>query len=307
MVMMRRLFVSEGPSSDKGAAEYRVHAGQGELGMLSVFAGAVLRATAVILVVMLPSIYVGSASADAALGTLFLALSIGFLVFVEYNADAPSFIEFRDAPPVNLIRFTMLALTVVTLSLGFRDDLAPSMLTGISTRLMAFFGSALDLPYSPVHLFGLAVPSGTSGVLHELIIGMAAVAAIIGFGAILCATAIFWLLGWPLHGRSFNLWVNLPSFEPISGTDTAKRLTDDATRTLVIAFLMPFALPALASYLGAFPSSFDNFPRQTIVWMVAIWAFLPTSMAIRGIALFFVVRSINAQRRRIDARREAEL
>lgn len=65
---------------------------------------ALIRALAVILLVATPSIILPSTPGD----TGQIAMLVAIATFAEYASKKPSLIEFREAPPVNRIRFLAL-------------------------------------------------------------------------------------------------------------------------------------------------------------------------------------------------------
>jgi len=118
----------------------------------------------------------------------------------------------------------------------------------------------------------------------------------------LVSLAIFLIVlrvaNWPNRGQSFNVWVNLPTFDPTTGGDVVERLERDARFNVVLGFLLPFVTPAVVQAAsGAFGSvSLSN--DMTMIWTLSAWAFLPASLFMRGIAMQRVASMIAAQRRK---------
>jgi hypothetical protein len=109
------------------------------------------------------------------------------------------------------------------------------------------------------------------------------------------------VLGWPSRNGSFNVWVNLPMFDPTTGGDVLRRLTRDARINVIIGFLLPFVIPAVVKLAADMinPISLEN--PQTLIWTMTAWAFLPASMIMRGIALHRIAEMIRDQRKRAYA------
>jgi hypothetical protein len=106
------------------------------------------------------------------------------------------------------------------------------------------------------------------------------------------------LAGWPSTKNAFNVWVNLPTFEPTAGGDVVDRLERDARVNLGIGFLLPFVVPALiAAATSGLPAAAVTSP-QPLIWTAAAWAFLPASLLMRGVAMARVADMIRVKRAR---------
>ena len=82
------------------------------------------------------------------------------------------------------------------------------------------------------------------------------------------------LRNWPLANGSFNVWVNLPTFDPTAGGDVVERLERDARFNIALGFLLPFLMPAAVKAAGAVFGAVSLEHPQTLIWTVAAWAFL---------------------------------
>ena len=77
-----------------------------------------------------------------------------------------------------------------------------------------------------------------------------------------------------------------------------ERLQRDARINVVLGLLLPFISPLV------FASSSDHLllsgitTPQTMVWVMATWAFLPASLFMRGIAMARIAEMITDQRRK---------
>ncbi len=263
-----------------------------------------MRALLVGLLVATPSLLLGSHSAGPSEIAALLAIIAATATFLEYRTAYPTFVEFRDAPPINRIRFVTLLTLVIVLSIISKHHYQPTNLTGVVSAISALVGSALDFPYSPVRMVVLMLPSDVSPLTVHLVRSGAGICYLIA----LLAVAVFFLVvrvgGWPISNGAFNVWVNLPLFDPTAGKDVVQRLQRDGRVNIILGALLPFLIPAVIQLSSAVipPISLSN--PHFMIWMVAGWAFLPVSMVIRGIALFRISELIEEKRRRTYASAE---
>ncbi|KIN78618.1 hypothetical protein [Sulfitobacter mediterraneus] len=268
--------------------------------------GAATRGLLVALLIATPALILPGVAADSTQITALMALLAGFLTFVEYNSSFPSIVEFRDAPPFNRLRFIALFVTVVMITQVIKSHSEVTLLSGALFSLGTIIGNALDFPYSPVRLAVLMLPETASLQLVETIRAAAGLAYLVAAIALIVFVLLVRVLGWPTRHGAFNVWVNLPLFDPTAGGDVISRLQRDARINIALGFLLPFLIPAmvkLASYLID-PIPFEN--PQTLIWTVSAWAFLPASMIMRGIAMNKVAGMIEDKRRRTYADAETE-
>lgn len=268
--------------------------------ILKVF-GALFRAVLVAFLVLLPAVVLPTVRVETAQVVMLFALFAGVLTLIEYSARYPGLIEFRFAPPYNRIRFVALALNVLMLALLLRGQSMPGSLTLFFEAVGALIGHTLDFPYSPVRLIVLMLPADAS-LGHMLAVRSAAgvsyamsLAMIAGFGVML------WLGGWPTRDAAFNLWVNLPTFDPMAGEDVAARLQREARLNVLLGFLLPFLLPMVTKFTGLLFQPVTLTGAQTLIWVLTAWAFLPAMLLMRGLALARIASLIrNRQRRATD-------
>jgi hypothetical protein len=90
---------------------------------------------------------------------------------------------------------------------------------------------------------------------------------------------------WPSRSRAFNVWVNLPTFDPTAGADVVTRLTRDARINIALGFLLPFLTPAVVKIASTGFEPLALTAPQTLIWTMTAWAFLPASLFMRGIAM----------------------
>jgi hypothetical protein len=167
-------------------------------------------------------------------------------------------------------------------------------------------GTAIDFPYSPVRLVLLLLPAQADP--HEVFVlraaaGLAYLISLMTLGIFVVLTRAHF---WPWPGTAFNVWVNLPTFDPTAGGDVVTRLERDARFNIALGFLLPFLAPAVfkAASTGFIPVSLDN--PQMLIWTMAAWSFLPASLFMRGIAMGRVADMIRASRARAEAEAQAD-
>ena len=258
-----------------------------------------MRAILVMFVIATPTILLIDLRADSQQMVALVALFAGLLTFVEYSAVYPGLYEFRDAPPFNRIRFLMLFATVFCLSAIERGRIAPSTLSELIHAVGALIGLSMDFPYSPVRLATLMMGSGAT----EAQIGAVRTAAGMSYLISLLSLVIFAVqlrLGqWPRRDKPFNVWINLPIFDPTSGGDVVARLTRDARVNIALGFLLPFLIPAVVEVASSGFQPLQLTSPQTLIWTMTAWSFLPASLFMRGIAMGRVADMI-ADRRRAE-------
>jgi len=260
--------------------------------------GAIVRAVLVVMLITTPSILLPNVSADGAQIVALVALFGAALTFFEYVSAYPGLVEFRDAPPFNRVRFGALFLTVLLLTLIFRGTAEPTIATDFVTSVGALIGYVLDFPYSPVRLMLLALPEGASLSEVEMMREAAGLSYLISLVALSVFVIILRLGHWPSKSGSFNVWINLPT----AGGDVIARLKRDARINIVIGFLLPFLIPAVIQSASNLFGGLSVTNDQSLIWTVAAWAFLPSSLFMRGIAMERVASMIAEKRRQTYAR-----
>lgn len=269
---------------------------KGNWAVFSQLIGAIVRGILVALLIAAPSIIVPGNHADTSQVVALVAIFAGLLTTIEYASDYPSLMEFRDAPPFNRIRYVGLLLMVVLLSLIIGDGADASTSQRFTHAVGTVVGKAMDFPYSPVRLFVLALPADASSSDIEFVRTAAGLCYLIS----LVSLGIFMIglrMGhWPARGKNFNVWVNLPTFDPTAGRDVVERLTRDARFNSVLGFLLPFIIPSAMQATSNVFQSFTLDSPQTLVWTISAWAFLPASLFMRGIAMARIASMIQVKR-----------
>ncbi len=279
---------------------------EGKWAVVSQLTSALLRAVMVGMMVATPSLILPHTAADTAQVVVVLAILAACMTFIEYYGRYPSFIEFRFAPPFNRMRFIGLFVTVVLLSMICRGQTDPTGWTIIITKAGAVLGGLIDFPFSPVRLVVLMMPDGADPEL----ISTVRIAAGISYSVSVAMMIVFLVLvrgfGWPVRNGAFNVWVNLPLFDPTGGGDVLQRLRRDSGLNIVLGCLLPFLIPAAIKAASDFVDPAFMSSPQTLVWTTTAWAFLPASMLMRGIAMGRVAQMIEDKRRRAYAQAELE-
>ncbi|MCX8226352.1 MAG: hypothetical protein OTI35_09775 [Sulfitobacter sp.] len=269
--------------------------------MIARISGAGARGILVALLVATPALMLPNVITDSSQITMLVALLAYFLTFVEYNSNYPSIVEFRDAPPFNRLRFASLFATVLVLTMILQDKTDPSAISHALTSIGTITGNAMDFPFSPVRMIVLMLPENSDFALVNSVrisAGMAYLISLVSMAAFLILVRV---MNWPARKGAFNVWVNLPLFDPTAGGDVIHRLQRDARINIVLGFLLPFLIPAVVKAAADLidPITLQN--PQTQIWTVAAWAFLPASIIMRGIAMGKIAEMIGEKRRRAYA------
>lgn len=262
--------------------------------MIEKIFGALVRALLVSFVIAAPSLFLSDISQDASHVTITLGLIFGGLVYLEYVYESPSLVEFRNAPPFNRIRFIWLAVTIVAFCSFFQTRLNGEDL-GVLGSVATILGHAFDFPYSPVRLVTLIVPFGADPVVVEVIL-MSAGFGLLGFVTVsLLFYSYIRVTRWPTSQGTFNIWQNLPLFDPLADGQLADHLRRDGRVNICLGVLLLFIIPATirmaAPYLG---TDFLTEP-QNLIWVLSAWSVLPTSLVMRGIAMLRVAEIVDAE------------
>jgi len=270
-------------------------------GLVEVFSrtiGAAARAFFVVLLVAIPSLVLSNTSPDTAQIVMLIALLAAAMTFIEYVSSYPSLIEFRNAPPFNRVRFISLFLTVFLLAVIFRGLSEPTTLTRFVTVVGLLIGYVIDFPYSPVRLMILLLPDPSNQAHVNVMRAAAGLSYLIALVMLAVFLIVLRLNKWPNRSETFNFWTNLPTFDPTSGGDVVSRLNKDARFNIALGFFLPFFTPTVAKAAsGLFDSQMIDSP-QTLIWMIALWAFLPASLFMRGIAMNRIADMIEEHRTR---------
>jgi hypothetical protein len=258
--------------------------------------GAFLRACLVALLVALPQLVLGPGTGGPPQVVTLVALMAALFTLAEYAAAAPSLVEFRDAHPYNRLRVLAIAL--------LRSEWHALPLAVPVLGLGRVFATVFDLPWSPVHLLLRTLPAGVEPSLRDTVFTVAAVAYGFSLLMVLAFLLAIRLRGWPVR-MTFNVWVNLPQFDPTAGGDVVLRLQQNAVVNVSLGLFLPLIAPMVARLLAAPFDGAALADPAALVWVVIGWAFIPASLVMRGLALHRLAGLIAAHRARL--RRRAEL
>lgn len=288
-------------------ARHRIASDRNEGGkaVYSRLPGAIARAVLVVLMIVTPTVMLDTSSTETMQIVGLVSIFAALFTIVEYSAISPSLVEFRGAPPFNRLRFGALLMTVFSLSVIFRGGDA-STITLIFQAIGERVGASIDFPFSPVRLMLLAMPAETDWEQMTRVRTAAGLSYLISLLSLAVFVILSRLRGWPQKNGTFNVWVNLPTFDPTAGGDVVDRLNRDSQINLILGFLLPFMVPALAKLVAAISGPISLADPQTLIWAVTAWAFLPASLLMRGVALSRVAQMIHVQRKRAYARAAAE-
>lgn len=272
--------------------------------MISRLPGAVIRAMLVVLLIATPSLLLPGVTPDGKQIVALVAIFGAALTIFEYASAYPGLVEFRDAPPFNRIRFISLFSTIFLLTIISRGNVEPTTMTQFVQAIGALIGFAIDFPYSPVRLVVLMLPENTSIEQVALVRTAAGMSYLISLLTLAVFLIVLRLKDWPRSSGSFNVWINLPTFDPTAGKDVVRRLERDAAFNIVLGFTLPFLTPAVVTAAASLFGSVSLENPQTLIWTVTAWAFLPASLFMRGIAMGRVAEMIATKREQTYAKAE---
>ena len=286
---------------------YRFRPDEGCRVVFSQLTGALVRALLIVVLVATPSLMLPGVSSDTTQIVALVALFAAALTFFEYASTYPGLVEFRDAPPFNRLRFLSLFVTVLILSTIVRGQAMPTTLTTFIEALGNRLGEVIDVPYSPVRLVVLMLPDGMSLQHLVLVRTTAGIAYVVSLLTLVFFVIAMRAIGWPNRMGSFNVWINLPTFDPTTGGDVVDRLQRDARFNIALGFLLPFMIPAAVKLASLAFSPVTLESPQTLIWTMTAWAFLPASLFMRGIAMGRIAEMIAEKRKRGNVTNNAEL
>lgn len=274
--------------------------------MIARMTGALVRSLMVALLVLAPALLLQGVSADATQVLMLLALLAAMLTFAEYNSAYPCLLEFRNAPPFNRTRFLFTLIVVVSVSMIVRGIATESEASRAFVALGRIAAQVLDVPFSPVRLLTLVLSLDAPESLVTSLRLSASLAYAMSILMIVLVFGLVWLRIWPARNGPFNVWINLPLFDPTGGGDVVVRLRRDARLNFSLGFLLPFLLPAFGKMATQLLSVAAMENPQTFVWTVTLWAMFPAMLITRGLAMVRIADMIETKRRRAYAQAEAD-
>lgn len=260
--------------------------------------GALARALLVAALAIFPALVVPSTAPDLAQSMILLAVFAGGIVFAEYASEYPGLIEFRFAAPFNRTRFALMTVMIVLLSLMQREMVEPGMLGGLATAAAAACGQLLDFSLSPVRLLASALPDSAPALHLAMVRDGAALALVLAATTVAGFVTAIRLNAWPMGVGPFNVWINLPTFDPTAGNDVVQRLQRHARINIALGLVLPFLLPGAVLVSEVLVKPVTLLSPMGFVWGIMLWAFVPASLVMRGVAMARVARMIRASRRK---------
>jgi hypothetical protein len=264
---------------------------------MSRLTGAIGRAIFVVMLITTPSILLPWTHSDIITLVTLVALLAGAYTFFEYKSELPSILEFRDAPPFNRIRFFALFTSVLAISLACSGKVAPTTLTTFVSAIGDSIGRTIDVPFSPVRLMVLMLPENAPPSLYSTVRTAAGVSYLVSVLAIAAFILSVRMRDWPHSETAFNVWTNLPNFDPTAGGDVVHRLSRDSQLNIILGFLLPFMVPAVIKLTSDIVNPISLMNPHTLIWTVSAWGVIPASLIMRGIAMGKVAEMITEQRR----------
>jgi len=268
--------------------------------VLSRFVGAVLRACIVVLVVSLPALVLPGTTQEGAELVVLVALVLGMFTAIEYSSPYPALIEFRDAPPFNRVRLLSLVVMLLCLSLVAGGNHVSSLVL-VLNAVGVLFGHVLEYPGSPMAALIHHLPTEAPPVSPVQVKVMSGLSIFVCLAALCSFSIMLRTDKWPHRGQSFNVWINLPTFDPTAGGDVINRLIRDARVNFILGLTIVFILPTVVLMV----SDHLNLPVLTsphgLVWGIALWMFLPLSLFMRALAMVRIASMIRERRARLVA------
>lgn len=224
--------------------------------------------------------------------SLIIGALLALFTMFEYASSHPGLIDFRFAPPYNRFRFLTFAVLVVALVFLCRADAGTDSFSAdylaMTDRLVAIF----SVPLSPVVLAESLVGTGQNPLVERA----AALSFAIALGSTVFFTLYVWVFRWPAERDGFNLWVNLPTFDPSVGQDIAWRLRRSGLLNIIVAMALPYTTLSIASRGGGWfdPEALSNY--QSLVWGFLFWAFMPVVLINRGSSMLKIAWLIDRAR-----------
>ena len=266
--------------------------------MITQLSGALVRAFLVAAMIVTPSLMLPGDGPQVTDAIVLIAIAAAIFTVLEYGSIYPGLVEFRDAPPFNRTRFAILFLTLVTIASICAGKTEPTVISRLMTAIGLMLGHAMDFPYSPIRLILWLMPEGTSVAEAQTVRAAAGIAYLIALVGLTVFAILIRLYRWPGRQEAFNVWINLPTFEPTAGNDVVERLRRDGAFNIALGLALPYLTPPLAGFVGGGQGVSMLDSDLVLVWSVALWSFLPASLFLRGIAMRRLALMIEAKRRR---------
>ncbi|WP_233489780.1 hypothetical protein [Jannaschia rubra] len=251
--------------------------------------------------VLTPSLLLPESNPEMTDAAVLIALFAAVFVIVEYGSTYPGLIEFRGAPPFNRVRFATLFVTLTLISIALSSRQEPTVLSRLVLAVGVLLGQSMDFPLSPIRLILWLLPEGTTlSQVHSVraAVGLAYLTGLVGLTVF---AILIRVRGWPSPTGSFNVWINLPTFDPTAGADVVKQLRRDGAVNILLGLLLPYVSPLVAILVARSQGVSMLDSDLTLTWVMSLWAFSTVSLLQRGIAMRRLALMISHKRRRIEA------
>jgi hypothetical protein len=147
--------------------------------------------------------------------------------------------------------------------------------------------------FSPVAMAADSLAPEGPPELQGAIRGAAALAMFAAWAGALLFVVVLWLFRWPTSRTNFNLWANLPTFNPESRRPIELRLARQGYLNILAGIVLPFLVLAVASRAGDLLDEQVVFARSLpLIWAAVIWACGSALLVLRGAALIKVGRLV---------------
>ena len=187
---------------------------------------------------------------------------------------------------------------MVLLSLILRHETLPGALSGLVDVIAVACSALLDFAISPATLLVAALPDSAPQAHLLAVHHGASLALMVAMTAVAGFALAVRLNAWPMGAGPFNVWINLPTVDPTGGNDVVDRLARHARINVVLGIILPFLLPGVVVASSVLIQPVTLGSTVGFVWGIALWAFVPASLVMRGIAMGRVARLIRDSRRR---------
>jgi hypothetical protein len=255
--------------------------------VISRLAGALIRGALVAFLVAFPGLSLPVESNVAINLYGFLSLIAGAIVWIEYAFDSPNLIEFRFCPPYNRLRWGILMLILVLLVHLYPHRVAESKFYLVAFEISKHCLYLWNFEYSPVPVLALELGRGDP----DATVQFARMAALSLSLSILYSMAyIIASRGFRAHLEpgTFNFYMNLPTTTLSEDKIPRLQLKALAVLSVVLGLTLPFVVPVFLQEFGGMIMTEPLAYRPAVVWIIALWAWVPGIAVLRGVALYSV-------------------
>ncbi|WP_245624124.1 hypothetical protein [Jannaschia donghaensis] len=252
-----------------------------------------------VVMILTPSLVLPDVNSQISDAFVLISLFAAVFIIVEYGSIYPGLIEFRSAPPFNRVRFLTLFSTLLLIALACANRHDSSLLSRLVLAVGVLLGQSMDFPLSPIRLLMWLLPDGTTLSQAQTVRAAAGIAYLTSLVGLTVFAILIRVRGWPSPTGSFNVWINLPTFDPTAGRDVVKRLNRDGAVNILLGLLLPYLTPPVAVYIANSHGVSMLQSDLMLVWTMSLWAFFPTSLFLRGIAMRRLALMISQKRRRL--------